>query len=301
VQNLPSLRTMAATLFAMLAFAANSILCRLALRGDHIDAIGFTAIRLGSGAGALWLILTVLGRRAGRATGAAAHGQVRAATWISAFWLFLYALTFSFAYRDLAIGTGALILFGMVQVTMILAGLWLGERPDSRQWLGMTIALGGLVLLVLPGLEAPAPRGAALMALAGFAWGVYSLRGRLNSDPLATTTANFLCTLPFVLIAGFATLSGVLAAHEPTAWGIMLAVLSGALASGIGYVAWYMALPGLKATQAAVVQLSAPVLAAMGGVWLLSERTSLRLLVAAAAILGGLGLVLRERARKDMG
>jgi drug/metabolite transporter (DMT)-like permease len=298
VRSLPSVRIMAATLFAMMAFAANSILCRLALRGDLIDAAGFTAIRLVSGAAALWLLLVLWGRRAGRSGGATARGRPRAATWISAFWLFLYALAFSLAYRDLAIGTGALILFGMVQVTMILAGLRLGERPDSRQWLGVAIAIGGLVLLVLPGLGAPTPRGAALMGLAGFAWGVYSLRGRTNSDPLVITTANFACTLPYVLIAGLAASAGLLAARQPTARGIVLAVLSGALASGLGYVAWYMALPGLRATQAAVVQLSAPVLAALGGVLLLYERTSPRLLVAAAAILGGLGLVLRERARK---
>jgi drug/metabolite transporter (DMT)-like permease len=291
-------RIMGATLFAMLAFAANSILCRLALSGDHIDAAGFTAIRLASGAGALWMLLVFWGKRAGQAGEPAAPRRPRAATWISAFWLFLYALAFSLAYRDLAIGTGALILFGMVQVTMILAGLRLGERPDGRQWLGVAIAMGGLVLLVLPGLQAPPPRGAALMALAGSAWGVYSLRGRSNGNPLATTTANFACTLPYVLIAGLAVSAGMLAAHRPTAWGIVLAVLSGALASGLGYVAWYMALPGLKATQAAVVQLSAPVLAALGGILLLSEPASLRLLVAAAAILGGLGLVLRERARR---
>jgi len=298
LRSLPSVRIMAATLFAMLAFAANSILCRLALRGDHIDAAGFTAIRLVSGAAALWLLLVFRGRRAGRP---AAPGRPLVATWISAFWLFLYALAFSYAYRDLAIGTGALILFGMVQVTMILAGLRLGERPDGRQWLGVAIAIGGLVLLVLPGLQAPPPRGAALMALAGCAWGVYSLRGRSNSDPLVTTTANFTCTLPYVMIAGLAVAAGMLAAHRPTTWGIVLAVLSGALASGLGYVAWYMALPGLKATQAAVVQLSAPVLAALVGIMLLSEPASLRLLVAAAAILGGLGLVLRERARRVAG
>jgi drug/metabolite transporter (DMT)-like permease len=207
--------------------------------------------------------------------------------------LFLYAVPFSFAYTRLNTGTGALILFGCVQLTMMIAGLWSGERPHSLQWLGLSLAIGGLVYLVFPGLEAPSFAGAVLMALAGFSWGVYSLRGRGAANPLAQTTNSFVRTVPLVLAVSVVTLSQFHVQRE----GVLLAVASGSLASGLGYVVWYEALRGLTVTRAAVVQLLVPILAALGGVIFLAEAISWRLALSGVIVLGGIALALLGRER----
>jgi drug/metabolite transporter (DMT)-like permease len=267
------------TSLAMVAFASNSLLNRLALGRESIDAVSYTTVRLVAGALTLWLISSL------QKNGAAP--KIRG-NWISAAMLFLYAIAFSFAYLSLSAGTGALILFGTVQVTMILVALHTGERPQPLEWLGLMLALGGLVYLVLPGLEAPSLLGSGLMTLAGIAWGIYSLRGRGSSSPLADTTGNFIRAVPFILVALIVSLNSVHLSRT----GILLAVLSGAVASGVGYVIWYAALAGLTATRAAIVQLSVPVLAAWGGVAFLTELLSLRLILSAALILGGIGLAI---------
>jgi drug/metabolite transporter (DMT)-like permease len=266
----------------MAAFASNSILNRMALGQQSIDAVSYTTIRLVSGALVLWLIASSQKKSAGP--------KVRG-SWISAAMLFLYAIAFSFAYLSLSAGTGALILFGSVQVTMILAALRSGERPQFLEWLGVVLALGGLVYLVLPGLRAPSPLGSALMTVAGIAWGVYSLRGRGAGSPLAETTGNFLRAVPLILVVLILSLG----ATKLSQIGILLAVLSGAVASGLGYVIWYAALAGLTSTRAAIVQLSVPVLAAWAGVVFLAEDLSMRLILAAALILGGIALAVAGR------
>jgi drug/metabolite transporter (DMT)-like permease len=276
-------RTIACTLFALVAFAANSVLCRLALGRAAIDAASFSTMRLGSGAIALVLISLALKRGPFQVGGG----------WHSAAMLFLYAVPFSFAYLSLSAGTGALILFGSVQATMIVSAVIAGERPHPWQWLGLVVALGGLVGLVLPGLTAPPLVGSVLMATAGIAWGVYSLRGRGSKDPLGDTTGNFIRSLPFVLVVSLVAVPN----FHVTAGGVLLAVGSGALASALGYVVWYAALRGLTATRAAAVQLSVPVLAAAGGIVFLAEKISLRLGVCALLIVGGVGLALAGRAR----
>jgi drug/metabolite transporter (DMT)-like permease len=267
------------TALALVAFAANSVLCRLALGQATVDAASFSAIRLVSGAAAL-LLITALFR------GASASQQ--RGSWTSATMLVLYAVAFSFAYVSLTAGTGALILFAAVQTTMVLAALRSGERPRLFEWVGLVIALAGLVYLVFPGLSAPSPRGSALMAVAGISWGVYTLRGRSAVDPVAATTDNFVRSVPLVLGLGLIMLRDVQVSPQ----GALLAVVSGSLASGVGYVIWYAALRGLTATRAAAVQLPVPALAAVGGVIFLSEEMSIRLFVSTVAILGGLGLVL---------
>lgn len=222
------------------------------------------------------------------------NGQAKIrGSWLSAALLFLYAITFSFAYLSLSAGTGALILFGSVQVTMMLAALLSGERPHLLVWLGVFLALGGLVYLVLPGLEAPSPLSSALMTAAGIAWGGYSLRGRGSDTPLADTAGNFLYAVPFILSIVLTSLESI----HLSMGGILLAALSGAIASGVGYVIWYAALRGLTATRAAIVQLSVPVLAAWGGVIFLAEDISFRLVLAAALILGGIALAVTGRAK----
>jgi drug/metabolite transporter (DMT)-like permease len=278
----PRLLTALYTALTMVAFASNSLLNRLALGGESIDAVSYTSIRLISGALMLWLISSLQKN--------SAVPKIRG-SWISASMLFLYAIAFSFAYLSLNAGTGALILFGTVQVTMILAALRSGERPQLLEWLGLLLALGGLVYLVLPGLEAPSLLGSALMTVAGIAWGVYSLRGRGTGSPLADTTGNFIRAVPLILAVRLITLGDVHLSQP----GILLAVLSGAVASGLGYVIWYAALSGLTATRAAIVQLSVPVLAAWGGVVFLAEDISLRLILAGAFILGGIALAIWGR------
>lgn len=270
---------------AMTAFAANSILCRMALGGRTIDAASFTAVRLASGAAALVMLSLVFRDRHAPAAG----------SWLSGLQLSLYAVAFSFAYLSLSAGTGALILFGSVQTTMILSGLLHGERPNLLQWAGLVVALAGLVYLVSPGVTAPSTGGSLLMALAGIAWGLYSLRGRGSKDPVMQTTGNFVKAVPFAL----AVLAGSVHDVRLETRGILLAVISGTAASGIGYVIWYAALSGLSSTRAAAVQLSVPVLAAFGGVIFLSELVTLRLVIASVLILGGVAMTVVAKEMKE--
>jgi drug/metabolite transporter (DMT)-like permease len=275
-------QTLVATSLAMTAFAANSILSRLALGPSHIDAAGFTAIRLVSGAATLFVLARLSGRRRTR--------QSRG-NWISGVMLLAYAIMFSFAYVRLSVGSGALILFAFVQATMIAWGLVRGERPKSIQWVGLAVAVGGLVYLVLPGLSAPSTTGSLMMAIAGVAWGTYSLRGRGPADPLVSTTDNFVRAAPLALIVAFVFFKTI----NLSTRGAVLAIASGSIASGIGYVVWYAALRGLTATRAASVQLTVPVIAAVGGIVILREAISLRIAISAALILGGVALTLVGR------
>jgi drug/metabolite transporter (DMT)-like permease len=274
------LRTLLLTLVAMLAFAGNSLLCRQALRHTGIDPASFTGIRLVSGALVLWLIVLA---RDGR--------QPVAGSWRSALALFVYAAAFSFAYVRLNAATGALLLFGAVQVTMIGYGLWAGERLGVRQSAGLLCAFAGLAGLLLPGLSAPPLSSAGLMLAAGVAWGVYSLRAKGAGDPTRVTAGNFMRAVPLGLCLSLATWSW----SSVDVDGILLAIASGALASGMGYAVWYTALRGLASTSAASVQLSVPVIAALGGILLLGEPVGLRLVVASTAILGGIALVITRR------
>ena len=263
------------TLVAMIAFAGNSLLCRLALKQTSIDAATFTFVRLCSGAVALWLIVLV--RSSARPGG----------NWPSALALFAYAAAFSFAYVTLSAGTGALLLFGAVQATMILWGLRGGERLRARQLIGLVLAVSGLIALLFPGLSAPPAGGSILMLVAGVAWGIYSLRGKASGDPASATAGNFLRAVPFA--AGLCLL--LFSQARLDLEGIGYAVLSGAIASGAGYVIWYTALPNLKAASAATVQLSVPVLAAAGGILLLGEPLTVRFIVTSSAVLGGIAFV----------
>jgi len=272
------------TSITMLAFAANSVLCRMALRRTSIDAASFTLVRMASGALMLWVLASLAGHKSGRA-----------GNWISAAALVGYAAAFSFAYVSLPVGTGALLLFGAVQATMIVRGLLGGERMNSAQIAGFLIAVAGLIVLVLPGLAAPPLAGALLMAGAGVCWGIYSLRGRGSTDPLATTAGNFLRGVPFAIAVSLVFFRST----RPDVKVVIFAGFSGVLASGVGYAIWYAALRGLSATRAAVVQLSVPVIAALGGVALLGERITLRLAVSAVAVLGGIALFVLERREKS--
>jgi len=264
----------------MIAFAGNSLLCRAALKDAQIDAATFTTIRIASGAIALWVIVRMRENRPGAA-----------GTWLSAFWLFAYAAGFSFAYITLTAATGALLLFGAVQATMIGHGLLKGERLAAMQWLGLIVAIAGLAVMLLPGASAPSPAGAALMIFAGISWGFYSLRGRGAGDPTRVTAGNFLRAVPMAIVVSVAMMSH--ASIDGT--GVIYAIVSGAITSGVGYAVWYTALPALKATIAATVQLSVPVIAALGGVLLLGEPLTPRLLACSIAILGGIAVVVTRR------
>lgn len=264
------------TSLALVAFAANSILCRLALGHQLIDPGSFTAVRLVSGSATLWLLVHV--RTGPRA--------LASGSWPSALALGAYAVPFSFAYHDLAAGTGALMLFGAVQVTMILGDLLRGRRPDGKELIGLGLAIGGLAYLTSPGLEAPPPSAAALMAVAGVAWGVYSLRGRGSADPFADTTGNFLrATMITVPV-----LSPFIVRSEAVLAGVILAVVSGAATSALGYVVWYRALRSLNSTQAGIAQLLVPLIAALGGVALLREVFTLRLFISGTIIAAGVAI-----------
>jgi drug/metabolite transporter (DMT)-like permease len=264
----------------MAAFAANSLLCRIALTRTDTDPAGFTMIRMVAGAVTLGLIV-LLRKRKLRNSG----------SWPGAFSLLTYAVAFSFAYVKLAAGTGALLLFGSVQATMIIAGLYQGEHLRLVQWTGLLTAFGGLVVLVAPGIHAPDPLSALLMAIAGIAWGVYSLLGRKQGDPLTATAGNFLRAAPFSLLliplAGSVDLEGA-----------TFAIASGAISSGVGYAIWYGILPSLKATQAASVQLTVPVIAATAAVLILGENLTFNLIIASVTILGGIALVILGRNRR---
>ena len=283
----------------MIAFASNSLLCRLALKQTSIDAASFTFVRIFSGAVALWLIIRIRRRLMVERTASplverpSGSSLRQAGNWLSALALFAYAAAFSFAYRSLSAGTGALLLFGAVQATMILWGIRKGERLHAIQIAGLALAVSGLVVLLFPGLSAPPFNGSILMLGAGLAWGIYSLRGKQSSNAVAATAGNFLRAVPFAAIL---CLIQIPSAHLDRA-GIGYAILSGAIASGLGYVIWYTALPHLKAASAATVQLSVPVLAATGGILLLGEPLTLRFLFASIAVLGGITLVVIEKSK----
>ena len=278
------MRAVLYTSFALVAFAFNSILCRMALRGGEADAAGFTLVRLLAGA----VTLIVISYFAGRDKGFTGRGN-----WLSAFFLFAYAICFSFAYLGLTAGTGALILFGSVQLTMIVCAIVHGERPHLLEWIGLVAAVAGLIYLVLPGLAAPPLGGSALMAGAGAAWGLYTLRGRGSTAPLADTTGNFLRAVPMIVIAAIPFFSKI----DLSTNGLILAATSGAVTSGIGYTIWYAALKHLTATRAAILQLAVPLLTAGFGIVLLSEPATTRLAIAAGLILGGILAVIVARRR----
>jgi drug/metabolite transporter (DMT)-like permease len=303
----------------MIAFASNSLLCRAALKQTSIDAASFTFIRIFSGAAALWLIVQIRKRwtvertassfdrletrvaspsppfpSSGRGSPFSLREKVRmrdSGNWSSALALFIYAAAFSFAYNTLSAGTGALLLFGAVQATMILWGFRKGERLHAIQIVGLVVALTGLVVLVFPGLSAPPLIGSILMIGAGVAWGIYSLRGKQSANAVAATTGNFLRAVPFATVVSIIFLPSM---HFDSL-GTSCAIISGAITSGLGYVIWYSALPGLKAASAATVQLSVPVLAATGGIVLLGEPITTRFVLAAIAVIGGIALVVIEK------
>ncbi|MES3040632.1 MAG: DMT family transporter [Pseudomonadota bacterium] len=273
---MPYARVVILTVLALFAFAGNSLLCRAALAHTQIDAASFTTVRLLSGAVILWVLVLLRGGvRSGRGN------------WLSALALFAYAAGFSFSYVHLTAAAGALILFGSVQTTMIGYGLWSGERMRPRQIAGLMLACGGLIGLLLPGLSAPPLIGALLMLAAGIAWGIYSLRGKSAGDPLKVTAGNFMRAMPMAVVLSVLLLGN--ASLDPV--GVGYAFLSGTLASGVGYAIWYTALPFLKSTTAASVQLSVPIIAALGGVFFLGESLTQRLLAASVAIIGGIALV----------
>lgn len=276
-----SARVFLVTLLAMLAFAGNSLLCRLALSHTNIDPASFTSIRLVSGAIFLWIVVRV---RGGNSSGGG--------NWLSALALLAYAAGFSFAYVGLSAATGALLLFSAVQATMLGVGILRGERLNERQIIGILLAVGGLIALLLPGLSAPPLGSAALMVGAGVAWGVYSLRGQGAGDSTKVTAGNFLRAAPAALLVGL-----VLPHMRLDEQGTACAVLSGAVASGLGYTLWYTVLPSLRSTTAAVVQLSVPVIATLSGSVLLEEAITRRVMLASGAILGGIAIVVLARRR----
>ena len=290
------------TITALIAFAANSLLCRMALADGAIDAWNFTAIRLLSGAACLGLIMMAqahyLRRNSLKRTSLKQNSLKRTALkqtgnfdptvltdrgdWLSAINLVVYALCFSVAYQALDTGTGALILFAVVQLTMIGWGIYNKEPLNRIQWLALLIALIGFIYLMLPSAATPSLSGALMMAISGAAWGIYSIRGKTCVSPLRTTGFNFLRSIvavPILALIGMSYLSTI------SMTGVMLAVASGAIASGIGYSIWYVAMPLLKTTQSAVVQLCVPVLAAIMGVVFLSEQLTLEFIIASSVIL----------------
>lgn len=265
----------------MFAFAANSLLCRLALGAGEIDAASFASVRIISGAVMMGLLILPRVRAGSRPE----------VNWRSIAAMFVYMICFSIAYLSLAAGTGALVLFGAAQVTMIIFALRAGESLPTLSWAGFALAIAGLVYLVSPGITAPDPLGAALMTVAGIAWGIYSLLGKTAIDPLQSTAYNFIFSVPLAVLASLYFLQD----FHVTPRGAALAIASGAIASGLGYFIWYTALKQLAAIRAATVQLSVPVIAAIGGVVLIAEPMTTRLVIASAATLGGIAIVLKRR------
>ncbi|NQY88798.1 MAG: DMT family transporter [Colwellia sp.] len=272
------LKTSLLTGLALIAFAANSVLCRLALGNGAIDASSFTVIRLVSGAIALFIILSIKGSN---------QGVSSKGSWTAGLMLFLYAITFSYAYLSVDTGTGALILFGSVQITMIMLSLISGTRLHLIEWSGVFIAFTGFIYLMLPNITTPSINGFILMTVAGISWGIYTLKGRSSKNPLMDTTYNFLRTIPFVALLAVFSMQNISYSTE----GIVLALISGAITSGVGYTIWYIALGGLSSTQAAVIQLSVPVIAAIGGVVFVSEIITIRLVISATVVLSGILMV----------
>lgn len=274
------------TTITMIAFGANSIFGRVALEGDAIDPSNYTFIRLLSGA----IMLAIL---VGLSSGASLQNLKRG-NLASAFCLFAYAAAFSFSYVNIETGVGALILFACVQATMIGWSLFKGDRPSLFEWLGIIVAFGAFVWLVSPGLEAPDPLAAALMAISGIAWGAYSLRGKSASDPLKATAGNFILSVPM----GLALLLFSLSNSQLSGYGVVLAIASGAITSGMGYALWYRVLPQLTATRASIVQLTVPVVAGIGGLLFLSEPLTFRFVLASALILGGVAISILLKAKR---
>lgn len=264
---------------AMLAFAANSILARLALSDQVVDPLAYTGIRLVSGGAMLLAIIWLRNRRALLAIG-------RSGSWVQTAALAGYALAFSLAYGWLGAATGALILFASVQVGMVARAIASGDRPGTLEWVGLALAMGAFVYLVSPGLAAPDPIGAILMVISGLCWAAYSLLGRGSSQPLEDTAGNFLRATPL----GLVLLAGGLMMAQPQWQGVALAMASGAIASGLGYAVWYAVLPSMSRTRAAIVQLSVPVLSALGGVLFIREMLNMRLAVSSLVILGGIAI-----------
>lgn len=277
--NIHPIKIITCTIFALLAFAGNSVLCRLALGEKTIDAASFTIIRLLSGI----IILIILATITRKPKGTRSKGS-----WLAASMLFIYALAFSYGYTSLTTGTGALILFGAVQIAMIMISITSGNRLHYSEWLGLLIAFLGFVYLVMPSLTTPSLMGFILMTISGVAWGFYTLAGRSSQQALNDTAYNFLRTLPFIVVLLIFTFQDSTITQE----GILLAALSGAIASGLGYSVWYIALRGLSVTQAAVVQLFVPIIAAIGGVLFTNELITLRLVESSVLVLGGILIVI---------
>lgn len=266
------------TILALLAFAGNSILCRYALKGAAIDASSFTTIRLISGA--VFLVALVLFKNRGKF-------DWKSGSWSSSLFLFLYSVAFSFSYVSLNTGIGALILFGFVQLTMILVSLAQGNKLLIIEWTGLIIAFSGLALLLLPSATAPSLIGFILMAIAGISWGFYTLAGKGAQDPIMQTATNFLRTIPFVIVLLILSLNNITMTNE----GILLAIVSGTVTSGLGYAIWYAAINGLSITQAAVLQLTVPIIAAFGGVLFTNEAITTDLIISSILVLGGILVV----------
>ena len=281
------IRTLALTLLVLIAFASNSLLTRLALEPPLIDAATFTSIRLTAGAVMLAILIRAQTGRWISWRGRGASGPLA---------LLVYALPFSFAYLRIGAAVGALVLFGVVQLTMIGYGIVRGERPARMAWLGLALAIAGLATLTVPSVARPDPLGVLLMTVAGVAWGVYSLVGRTAGDPVAANAWSFLCSSPLAILFGLAFATPVVASNR----GIVLALISGAITSALGYAVWYRALPRLSVTQAAVAQLSVPIIAALGAVVFLDERLTVRFAIAATAVLTGVALVLAARSRREL-
>jgi drug/metabolite transporter (DMT)-like permease len=276
-----SLKTSGFTFLALCAFAGNSILCRLVL-GEHLlDAAGFTVIRLLSGIAILLLIIKVPDDKED------SEKILSKGSWLAALWLFFYAVTFSFGYSSLDTGTGALVLFGAVQITMLMVSVFSGKKLHYSEWLGMGIAFSGFIYLMQPSLTLPSFSGFVLMIIAGISWALYTIKGKTTKNPLKDTAYNFLRTLPFILVLTLFTYQEFYLSWQ----GVLLAIISGAVTSGIGYAIWYSALKGLSVTQAAVLQLLVPVLAAIGGVFFINEVLSLRLVISSIMVLGGILIV----------
>lgn len=278
----------------MIAFAANSVIGRMAIGSGQtplIDPASYSAMRLISGALMLALLVAITESGSNRSP------RFRSGSWTSAFALFAYAVAFSYAYVALETGIGALILFACVQATMIGWALKEGDRPSRLEWVGLITAFGAFIWLISPGLSAPDPWAAALMALSGIAWGVYSLRGRGLPDPLKATADNFMRSLVFFIPLGVMVMVAGYGVHA-SGRGLLLATLSGAVTSGLGYALWYSVLKQIGATHGAIVQLTVPVIAAIGGTLFMAEGWSLRLVVSSLLILGGVAVAIIAKQRR---
>ena len=280
-----SFRTVFLSLLALIAFAGNSVLCRLALTEPSIDPASFTLARLLSGIAALWVLLVLKNIKA------PSKSEQANGSWLSAFMLLAYAALFSYAYVSIDTATGALVLFGSVQIALIVISLIKGHKLKLGEYAGVLLALSGFVYLVLPELQKPSLSGFIMMSIAGIAWAMYTVGGQGSSNALRDTAFNFLRTTPLVIVLLFVTLSS----FSLTPYGVGLAVASGAITSGLGYAIWYAALPSLTTTQAAVIQLFVPVIAAFGGTLFANEAITLRLTIAAALVLGGIMLVIMAK------